>query len=103
MNRNIEKKFKGLPEDVKFSTLNSENEDDILLEILIANLINNGSSFSSLMLPIKTLEKEKDKREMKEKITNIILDFLELNPQFVPILKKNDEVANFLQFFGLNI
>ena len=103
MEENIEKKPKKLPKDTKFATFESENEDDILMELLIANLIYNGTSFSTLIRPIDQLKTEKDKKEMTDKITNITLDFLKLNPSFLPILKQNDEVTKFLNFFGLDI
>jgi hypothetical protein len=92
---------KNLPKDTKFSTFNSGNEDDMLLEILIANLIYNGKSFKSLIKIVDTLEKSKDREEMKAKITNIILDFIKLNPNFTEILNRNDEAENFLSFLGL--
>lgn len=94
---------KELPKDLKFSTFESGNEDDILLELLMVNLIHNGSSFESLIKGIEILDNEKDKREMKEKITNIILDFITLNPKYADILKQNYAASQFLKSIGLNL
>jgi chemotaxis regulatin CheY-phosphate phosphatase CheZ len=96
-------KYKKLPKDTKFATFGSGKEDDILMEILIANLIHNGSSLKMLLNPVELVENKKDKEELKKIITNIILDFINLNPKYVDVLKQNDMVDEFLHSLGLNL
>lgn len=95
-------KPKRLPKHIKFATFNSNNEDEILLEILIANLIRNGTSFNGLLKATDNIEKKKDREEMKTKITNITLDFINLNPEYAVILKQNNKAQEFLNILGLD-
>lgn len=97
--KNNKSRLKKLPKNTKFAKFDSENEDVVLLEFLIANLIHNGTSFNELMKPTDLIENKKDREEMKTKITNIILDFIDINPQYINILKQNDDVSEFLNFF----
>lgn len=99
--KNNKSTLKTLPKNTKFAKFNSENEDDVLLEFLIANLINNGTSFNELMKPTELIENKKDKKEMKTKITNIVLDFINLNPEYANLLNQNDEASEFLNSLGL--
>lgn len=101
--KNNKSEFKQLPKDIKFATHNSKNEDFYLLEFLIANLIYNGYSFNQLLKPAKNIENKKDREQMINQTTNIILDFVELNPEFNEILKRNNEAHEFLNFLGLDI
>lgn len=98
-----DKNFKKLPQDIKFATTESEDENDFVMEMLIANLINNGESFNKLIRATEGINDEKDKKEMKEKITNITLDFIRLNPKFAILLKENDEVSRYLGFLGIDL
>jgi hypothetical protein len=97
------KQFKELPKETKFATIDSGKEDDILMEIFIANLIHNGASFSMLMKPVELVESKKDKEELKTIITNITLDFIKLNPESTEVLKRNDNARVFLNNFGLDL
>ncbi|MFM9987437.1 hypothetical protein [Flavobacterium sp.] len=96
-NNNIEFQIQ-LPSNIKFATENSTNERDILLEIFIANLIHNGSTFDELLEPTKKIKNIINREIMKTKITNTILDFVNLNPQYIYILKqgRNSELLNSL-------
>jgi hypothetical protein len=82
-------KYKTLTKHTKFATFDSGNEDDILLELLIVNLINNGASLNELMKPTELIENKKDREEMKTIITNIILDFINLNPEFIYLINES--------------
>ena len=93
--KNSKTKFKDLPKSVKFATHNSNNEDSIILEFFIANLIYNGASLNQLLEPADHIENKKDKEQMIIETTNIILDFIKLNPEFSEILERNNKVHEF--------
>lgn len=101
--KNNKLKAKKLPKDTKFAKFDSGNEDDILMEILIANLIHNGSSFRELIIASDLIENKKDREDMKTKITNIVLDFINLNPQYSSLLNDNYETSEFLNFIDCDI
>ena len=100
--KNNNLKFKELPKDIKFSTHNSNNEDFIILEFFIANLIYNGASFNQLLEPAENIENKKDKEQMITETTNIVLDFIKLNPEFAEILERNNKAHEFLNSLGLD-
>lgn len=95
-------KCKELLKGTKFSTLKSENKDDFIAEVNIALLILNGHSFDNLFGFLALIEKKKDQEEMKIKTTNLILDFIKLNPEYADILKQNTEAKEFLKNIGLD-
>jgi hypothetical protein len=95
--------YKQLPKNLKFATFNSNNEDHIILELFIANLIYNGSSFNQLLKPTDGIKNKREKEQMIIDIINIILDFINLNPEFAEILERNNKVHEFLNFLGLNL
>lgn len=86
-----------LPRSTKFLKSNTPNDEDILLEFLIANLIHEGASFELLLSPIELIENKKEKKEMRTKITNIALDFISHNPKSAEVLKQNDRAHQFLK------
>jgi hypothetical protein len=90
------KEFKELPKNIKFATHNSNNEDFIMIEYFIANLIYNGASFKKLLEPADDIENKKDKEQMIRETTNIILDFINLNPEFANILEQNNKAYELL-------
>ena len=99
--KNYKTDFKELPKDIKFATHHSNNEDFIIIEFFIANLIYNGASFNQLLEPADDIENKKDKEQMITETTNIILDFIKLNPEFAEILERNNKVHEFLNSLGL--
>ena len=99
--KNSNTEFKELPKNVKFATINSKKEDDIILEFYIAILIYNGTSFKQLLEPADEIENKKDKKQMTTETTNLILDFIKLNPEFAEILEQNNKVYEFLNSIGL--
>lgn len=90
------------PKDIKFATFYSENEDDILLEILIINLIHQGVTLNELIKPTDLIANKKDGEEMKTKITNTVLDFINLNPKYIYLLNQNDNASEFLNSLGFD-
>lgn len=86
----------------KFSTLESENKDAFIAEMSIALLIINGQSFEKLFDFLPLIKKKKDREEMTTKTTNLILDFIQLNPEYAEVLKQNNEAHVFLKNFGLD-
>lgn len=100
-NSKKESDFKKLPSNIKFATFNSNNEDDILLEILIANLIHNGYSIDELLKATDGVDNENDKIEMIEKTLNIILNFVQLNPKYIYVLAGKAS-SGLAKHFGVN-
>ena len=94
--------LKELPKNIKFATHNTNNIDFIILEFFIANLIYNGTSFKQLLEPADHIENKKVKEQMITETTNIILDFIKLNPEFANILEKNNKVYEFLSSLELD-
>ena len=74
--------FKQLPKDTKFATFNSETKEIILGEYLIATLIYNGETFNKILESANEIEDKKEREDVKKIMYNIILDFVELNPEF---------------------
>lgn len=101
--KNNKTEFKELPKHIKFATHNSNNEDFIILEFFIANLIYNGASFNQLLEPAEDIENKKDKEQMITETTNIILDFIKLNPELSEVLEQNNKAHKFLNNLDLDI
>ena len=87
--------LKELPKDTKFATFNSGNEDIILGEYLLAILIYNGQSLSEILEKTDEIEDKKEREDVKQIITNIVSNFINLNPEFVEILDQNNTAYNF--------
>lgn len=100
--KNKKREFKELPRDIKFATHNSKNEDYIIIEYFIAILIYNGSAFKQLLEPADDIKNKRDKEQMISETTNIILDFIKLNPEFAKILEQNNKAYELLNNLGLN-
>ncbi|QZK91572.1 hypothetical protein K5V07_14105 [Flavobacterium sp. CHNK8] len=92
-NNNTE--LKELPNNTKFTRFNSDNEDIILGEYLIALLINNGASFNELLESANEIEDKKERILVKKIMTDIIQNFINLNPEFAEILQQNDKAQTF--------
>lgn len=99
--KNNKPTIKELPNNTKFATHKFGNKDDILLEYLIALQIYNGTSYSKLLEPINSFKNEKDKKDKKEmriKINDIILNFIDLNLEYKSILRQNSKYKLILKF-----
>lgn len=95
--------LKELPKNITFATHNLNNEDFIILEFFIANLIYNGASFNQLLEPAEDIENKKDKEQMITETTNLILDFIKLNPKFAEVLEHNNRANKFLNNLGIEL
>lgn len=89
------KKLKKIPKDTKFATFNSDNEDIFLGEYLIATLIYNGASFNELLEPVNEIENKRERDDVKNIITNIVVEFIQINPEFAEILDQNNTAHDF--------
>lgn len=78
-----------LPNNVKFSSYNSNNEDVILGEYLIALLIYNGASFEQILNIANEIEAPEEKTNVRITINNFIFELVKLNPELDKILKQN--------------
>lgn len=61
---------------MKKNRANQNNETEISLERLIIALIYQGVTFDELMEPTKKIKNKKNREEMQNKITKIILNFI---------------------------
>jgi len=89
-------KLKELPANTKFTTLNSDNEDIIIGEYLLALLIYNGQSLNQILEKTDEIENKKERDVVKQIITEIVLNFINLNPEFSEILNENHAKSYFL-------
>lgn len=82
--------IKQLPKEIKFATINSYDEEDIILEETIATLIYNSYSSKEIYKSIFDTECRETSRFMGHFVENIMKDFIKLNPEFVEILERNN-------------
>lgn len=84
-----------LPETTKFATYDSDNEDIIEGEYIIATLIYNGTTFNQLLQATDEIEDDRERKDVKTEIIKIVLDFINLNPEYAMILEKNNKAHSF--------
>lgn len=77
-----------LPDNVKFAIYNTNNKDIVLSEYLIASSIYNGNSLDQILESANEIEDIKERKIVKDIMTNIFLDFIKLNPEFGKSLKQ---------------
>lgn len=88
---------------MKNNKSNFKNEKDKRLEYLIINLIHQGVTFSELIKPTDLIKNEKDREEMKNRITNIVLDFINQDNEYIDLLNQNNRAHKFLNNLGLDL
>lgn len=93
--KNYKTELKELPKDTKFATFNSETKEIILGEYLIATLIYNGESLDKILKSANEIKNKKEREDVKTIMSNIILDFIKLNPEFSEILEINNKAHEF--------
>lgn len=86
--------LKQLPKGLKFSTINSYDEEDIILETITAKLIYNGYSKDEIHKDLSNTENQIDSQFMGTIIEDIINNFIKLNPEFAETFKKNNDNFN---------
>ena len=74
--------IKKLPKAIKFSTIDSYDEEDIILVETIATLIYNGYSSKEIYNSILDTENKEACRLFGAIIEDIMKDFTKLNPEF---------------------
>lgn len=82
--------LKQLPKGTKFSTINSYNENDIILEKYIATLIYNEYSKDEIYKSLSNPENEIDSQFIGIVVQDIINNFIKLNPEFAKILTQKN-------------
>jgi hypothetical protein len=87
--------LKELPKDTKFATFNSDSEDIIQGEYIIAALIYNGASFNQLLDCANEIEEKKEREDVKAVIIKMVLDFINLNPKYVFLINDKDGASEF--------
>lgn len=88
---------------MKNNKSNPDNEVDTTLEYLIINLIHQGVTFSELIEPTELIKNEKEREEMKNKITNIVLDFINQDTEYIDLLYQNNRANKFLNNLGFDL
>lgn len=95
--KNIKSNLKELPKGIKFATINSYDEEDIILEKIIATLIYNGYSKNQIYKSLSTNPENAIDCEFIGIIAQeMICNFIELNPKFAEILERNNKANEFL-------
>lgn len=84
--------LKQLPKGLKFSTINSHDEEDIILEKHIATLIYNGYSKDEIYKSLSNSENKKDSQFIGIIAQEIMYNFIKLNIEFAEILEYNNGV-----------
>ena len=87
--------LKKLPKGIKFATINSYDEEDFILETIIAKLIYNGYSKDQIYKSLSNSENETDSEFIGIIAQDIIYNFIKLNPEFKEILEKNNKAHKF--------
>ncbi|KQB43458.1 hypothetical protein RCH33_560 [Flavobacterium daejeonense] len=88
--------LKKLPKGMKFSIIDSYDEEDIILVKTIATLIYNGYSTKEIYNSVLDTENREDVRFFGGIVEDILLDFIKRNPEFAEILKSNNlPILNF--------
>lgn len=100
--KNSKTELKELPKGVKFSTINSYDGDDIILEKHIAKLIYNGYSKDEIYKSFSNPENEIDSQFIGVMVQETLNNFIELNPEFAIILEQNDKKEEFPKSLNLN-
>lgn len=94
MNKNTQN-LQQLPKGIKFSTINSYDKEDIILEKHIATLIYNKYSKDEIYKALSNAENEIDSQFIGIMAQEMIFNFIELNPEFAIILEQNNKVKEF--------
>jgi len=97
------RKLKELPANRKFATFNSDNEDIILGEYLLAILIYNGQSLNEILEKTDEIEDRKEREKIKQIIINMILGFTKLNPESAEVLEQNNRAYYFLNQLDIKL
>lgn len=82
-------KLKKLPKDTKFATFDSNNEDIILGEYLIAKLLYNGFTLNQILEQANEIEDMREREDVKSIITHISLNLISLNPEYSYLINEN--------------
>lgn len=93
--KNIKSNLKELPKGIKFATTNSYDEEDIILEKIIATLIYNGYSKNQIYKSLTNPENEIDAQFIGVIVQEMIYNFIKLNPVFDELLEQNDKTSEF--------
>ncbi|UUW09781.1 hypothetical protein NLG42_03040 [Flavobacterium plurextorum] len=96
-------KLKELPKDTKFATFDSNNEDIILGEYLIAKLLYNGFTLNQILEQANEIEDMREREDVKSIITHISLNFISLNPEYSYLINENYGKREFWNSLGINV
>lgn len=99
--KNNKSNLKKLPKGLKFSTINSCDEEDIILEKHIATLVYNGYSKDEIYKSFSNPENDTDSEFIGIIAQDMIYNFIKLNPKFKEILERNNKADKFLNSLDL--
>ncbi|KQB43459.1 hypothetical protein RCH33_561 [Flavobacterium daejeonense] len=88
---------------MKKNKTNPNNEIDTTLEQLIISLIHQGVTLNELIKPTENIVDPKEREEAKTTVTNIVLDFINKNPEYIYLINDNFNSNEFLNSLGFDI
>lgn len=88
---------------MKNNKSNFQNEEDAHLEFLIINLIYQGVTLNELMTPTELIKDKEEREKMKSKVTTIVLNFIDNNPEYIDLINDNISSSEFLNNLGLDM
>lgn len=94
--------LKDLPKHIKLATFNCDDEEIFLCEYTIATLIYNGATFNQLLEIANDIEDKKERDLIKQITIDMVLGFINLNPEYVYLLNDSDGASQFLNDLGMN-
>lgn len=85
---------------------NPNKKKETTLKQLIISLILQGITLNELIKPTESIVDPKEREETKTKVTNIVLNFIDKNSEYIYLINDNfnsNEFLNSLEFDILNI
>ncbi|MHC0439260.1 hypothetical protein [Flavobacterium sp. 3-210] len=93
--------IKDLPKHIKLATYDSNDEELFLCEYTLATLIYNGATFNQLFEVANEIEDKKERELIREIIIDMVLVFINLNPEYAYIINNHKNVIEFLNNLSL--
>jgi MinD-like ATPase involved in chromosome partitioning or flagellar assembly len=93
--------IKDLPKDIKLTTANRDNEEIFICEYTLATLIYNRATLNQLLEIVNEIEDKKEKQLTKETTINMVLEFINLNPEYVYLVNDSDAASAFLNLIRM--
>ena len=79
--------IKDLPLYINLATFDCDDEEIFLCEYTLATLIYNGATFNQLLELVDDIKKTEEKKVIKKIIIDMVLEFINLNPHYIYLIK----------------